>query len=81
MDLSFIVKKLVREVSEELKEKENIDILKNEILNPIIGHIISELYPYFIKLIIVIILRQPMSYRKTRPHEIYLFYFVEMFLF
>ena len=56
MDLSFIVKKLVREVSEELKEKENIDILKNEILNPIIGHIISELYPYFIKLIIVIIL-------------------------
>ena len=56
MDLSFIVKKLVREISEELKEKENIDILKKEILNPIIGHIISELYPYFIKFIIVIIL-------------------------
>ena len=56
MDLSFIVKKFVKEVSEELKEKENIDILKNEILNPIIRQIISELYPYFIKLIIVIIL-------------------------
>ena len=56
MDFPFIIKSIVKEVSEELKKKENITLLKDDILNPIIGHIISELYPYIIRLIVVIML-------------------------
>tara|TARA_Y100000389_G_scaffold43581_1_gene38236 strand:- start:7322 stop:7546 length:225 start_codon:yes stop_codon:yes gene_type:complete len=56
MDFSFIIKSILKEVSEELKKKENITLLRNDILNPVISHIITELYPYIIRLIIVIML-------------------------
>jgi len=33
-----------------------MNYIKHEILNPLIEHIIQELYPYFLKIIVVIII-------------------------
>ncbi len=55
MDLSSITKKILNEISYELKKDDNMDIIKNDILNPLIKNIINELYPYFLKLSTIII--------------------------
>ena len=49
MRLSDIIKKILLELSTEIKKEENMIILRSDILNPIIKEIIDELYPYFIK--------------------------------
>ena len=48
MNLSTITKKVLLDISEEFKKDDNMEIIKSEILNPMIRHIIDELYPYFI---------------------------------
>ena len=50
MDLSVITKKVLTEISDEVKKEDNMNIIKHDILDPIIRHIIDELYPYFIKI-------------------------------
>lgn len=50
MDLSVITKKILYEISDEIKKEDNMNIIKYDILDPIIRHIIDELYPYFIKI-------------------------------
>tara|TARA_B100000131_G_C17971411_1_gene554621 strand:+ start:624 stop:851 length:228 start_codon:yes stop_codon:yes gene_type:complete len=55
MDISTITKKIITEISDEIKEEDNINIIKDDILKPIISHIIDEVYPYFLKIIIFII--------------------------
>jgi len=50
MDLSVITKKILSEISDEVKKEDNMNIIKHDILDPIIRHIIDELYPYFIKI-------------------------------
>jgi hypothetical protein len=50
MDLSVITKKVLSEISDEVKKEDNMNIIKHDILDPIIRHIIDELYPYFIKI-------------------------------
>lgn len=50
MDLSVITKKILSEISDEVKKEDNMNIIKYDILDPIIRHIIDELYPYFIKI-------------------------------
>tara|TARA_B100002051_G_C16724819_1_gene634681 strand:- start:2156 stop:2383 length:228 start_codon:yes stop_codon:yes gene_type:complete len=50
MDLSVITKKVLTEISDEVKKDDNMNIIKHDILDPIIRHIIDELYPYFIKI-------------------------------
>ena len=56
MDLKTITKKLLDEVSCEIKKEDNIDKIKNDILSPIVKHIIDELYPYFFKILVVILI-------------------------
>ena len=56
MDLSLLINKGLLEIKEELNKKSNINIIKNDLLNPIIQNIIEQLYPYFIKITISIIL-------------------------
>ena len=56
MDLASITKKILNEISCEIKNEENMNIIKHDILNPIIKNIIDELYPYFLKLSIAIII-------------------------
>jgi hypothetical protein len=52
MNLSTITKKVLLDISEEFKKDDNMEIIKSEILNPMIRHIIDELYPYFIKIMV-----------------------------
>jgi|TARA_Y100000814_G_C12323572_1_gene399045 hypothetical protein len=56
MRLSDIIKKILLELSTEIKKEENMIILRSDILNPIIKEIIDELYPYFIKCFVGIII-------------------------
>ena len=56
MNLTLLTKKILMNITDELKEEENMIIIKNEILNPLIKHIINELYPYVLKLLIMIII-------------------------
>ena len=56
MDLSIITKNILSNLKDELEKKENIDLLKTDILRPLIKHIIDELYPYFLKMIFIIVI-------------------------
>ena len=55
MDLSKLIHQSLQEIKEEINKKNNMDLIKNDILNPLIKHIIEQIYPYFIKLIIIIL--------------------------
>ena len=52
MDFNFIIKKSVQDICEEVKKEENMDLIKSDVLNPIIEHVIMQLYPYFFKFVI-----------------------------
>tara|TARA_B100001094_G_scaffold127773_2_gene123732 strand:- start:906 stop:1133 length:228 start_codon:yes stop_codon:yes gene_type:complete len=52
MKLTTILTKLLKEASVELKKEENMDIIKEEIITPVVKRIMEELSPYFIKLVI-----------------------------
>ena len=56
MKLSKIVKNILLDVSKEMKKKDNLTIIRMDILNPINKEIIDELNPYFIKFIISLII-------------------------
>lgn len=55
MNLDSIIKKILEELSLQVKNEQNFRILKKDILNPIIEDVINELYPYFMKATIVFI--------------------------
>jgi hypothetical protein len=52
MDFNFIIKKSVQDICDEVKKDENMDLLKNDILNPIVEHVILQMYPYILKFIL-----------------------------
>jgi len=54
-NLNQYIGKILFELSSEINKDENMLIIRNEILNPIISQILDELQPYFIKLIAVIV--------------------------
>ena len=54
MNLSTITHNVILNFKKELEKEENITIIKSDILKPIITYTIDEIYPYFIKCIIVI---------------------------
>ena len=55
MSFNTIVKKLLTNAKDELKEEENIKILKDDILQPIVEQIFYVMYPYFIGVSLVVI--------------------------
>tara|TARA_B110000008_G_C16417525_1_gene342398 strand:+ start:174 stop:404 length:231 start_codon:yes stop_codon:yes gene_type:complete len=55
MDLSKIIHRGLEEIKQEIYKEGNMSLIKNDILNPAIKHIIEQLYPYFIKVIFIII--------------------------
>lgn len=55
MSFNKIIHNFLNETKEELKKEDNIIILKNDIINPVIKEIIQELYPYFVKIVCFII--------------------------
>tara|TARA_B110000495_G_C22729748_1_gene428341 strand:+ start:500 stop:724 length:225 start_codon:yes stop_codon:yes gene_type:complete len=56
MELSDIIKSFLLEIGDEIKEKENMILLKKNILQPIIKEIIEELYPSIMKIMICFII-------------------------
>ncbi len=67
MDLSTITRSVLYDIKEELKTVDNINIIKKDILKPLIHIVIEELYPYIFRIILIFIL-------------ILLFLFVTIFL-
>lgn len=56
MSFNMVVKKLLINAKEELQDKENIELFKNDILQPIVEEIFYLMYPYFIGVSMVVIL-------------------------
>ena len=56
MNLTLLTKNILLNITNELKEEENIKIIKNDILNPLIKHILNEIYPYIFKICIIILI-------------------------
>ena len=56
MDFNFMIKKSITEIRNEVKKEENMNLLKQDILNPIVEHVMFQMYPYILKFIIGFIL-------------------------
>jgi len=56
MKFDILIENTIKDLNKELKKEKNMNYIKYEILNPLIEHIIQELYPYFLKIIVVIII-------------------------
>jgi|TARA_B110000285_G_C15133545_1_gene625294 hypothetical protein len=54
MNLSTITNSLLQNFKKELEKEENIILIKQDLLRPIIKYTMDELYPYFFKGIILI---------------------------
>lgn len=48
MSFHKVVSKLLRTMKEEIEKPENIHIINNDIIQPIVEKIFEQLYPYFI---------------------------------
>ena len=55
MSFNTIVKKLLNNAKDELKDEENIQILKDDILQPIVEQIFYVMYPYFVGFSLIVI--------------------------
>ena len=55
MSFNKIIYNFLIEIKEEIKKEENMCLLKDEIINPVIKETINELSPYFIKFICIVI--------------------------
>tara|TARA_B100000035_G_C20929106_1_gene522195 strand:- start:211 stop:441 length:231 start_codon:yes stop_codon:yes gene_type:complete len=53
MSFNLVVNKLLNNAKEELKNEENLNLLKNDVLKPIVEQIFYLMYPYFIGVSIV----------------------------
>ncbi len=55
MSFEILIDNSIKDITKEIKKEENMNYIKYELLNPLIEHIVKELYPYFLKIIIVIV--------------------------
>ena len=55
MSLDTIVNKLLISLKKELDNEKNIYFIENELLNPLMYLIMSNLYPYFIGFTVVVV--------------------------
>jgi len=53
MSFNLVVNKLLNNAKEELQNEENLNLLKNDVLKPIVEQIFYLMYPYFIGVSIV----------------------------
>ena len=56
MKFDILIKNIIKDLNDEIKKDENSKYIKYEILNPLVEHIVQQLYPYFFKMIIVVII-------------------------
>ena len=55
MSFNQVLNKLLISVRDELKNEENLELLKQDILQPIVEQVFYVMYPYFIGISIVVI--------------------------
>ena len=55
MTFNELIYDFLIEIKEEIKKKKNIEVLRNDIINPVLKEVIHELSPYFIKILCIII--------------------------
>jgi len=48
MSFNIVVNKLLLSMKEELQKEDNIEIIKNDIIKPVVEQIFLIMYPYFI---------------------------------
>ena len=48
MSFNIIVNKLLLSMKDELQKEENIELMKNDIIKPVVEQIFLIMYPYFI---------------------------------
>uniref|UniRef100_A0A6C0BSX5 Uncharacterized protein n=1 Tax=viral metagenome TaxID=1070528 RepID=A0A6C0BSX5_9ZZZZ len=53
MSFNLVVNKLLNNAKEELQNEENLNLLKNDVLKPIVEQIFYLMYPYFIGVSII----------------------------
>tara|TARA_B100000686_G_C16667735_1_gene904547 strand:+ start:292 stop:519 length:228 start_codon:yes stop_codon:yes gene_type:complete len=56
MNLRSITKNVLMNLKDEIEKEDNIQIIKEDILKPLIKHIMGELYPYFLKMFTIVII-------------------------
>lgn len=56
MTFDILIKNIIKDINTEIKKEENSNYIKYEILNPLVEHIVQQLYPYFFKMIIIVII-------------------------
>jgi hypothetical protein len=56
MNLSTITTSILNNVKLELEKEENVKLIKEDLLKPMIQHTMDELYPYFLKCMVVIMI-------------------------
>jgi len=56
MDFNLIIKKSVQDICDEVKKEENMVLIKQDVLNPIVEHVILQMYPYILKFVIGFVL-------------------------
>ena len=54
MNVSTITHSIIQNFRDEIEKEENISMIKQDLLRPIIKYTMDELYPYFFKCIILI---------------------------
>jgi hypothetical protein len=55
MSFEILINNSIKDITKEIKKEENMNYIKYELLHTLIEHIFKELYPYFLKIIIVIV--------------------------
>ena len=48
MSFQVVVKKLLQTMKQELQSKENVQIVTEDIIQPIVKKVVEQMYPYFI---------------------------------
>ena len=56
MTFDVLVTNIIKDINNEIKKEKNMNYIKYELLNPLIEHIVQQLYPYFFKMIIIVII-------------------------
>ena len=55
MSFDNVVDELYRSITDELKKEKNMEILKTDIIRPIVNEAFNHIYPYLLGTIIIII--------------------------
>ena len=56
MTFDILIKNIIKDINTEIKKEDNYNYIKYDIINPLVEHIVQQLYPYFFKMIIVVII-------------------------